>query len=122
MILLCQQKYDQAHTCLKDLKDYLHSIGLQWELLCATLRLAECLLRQQQPFEALRHINDIALLISRNEYEQTVLKELCHLPSLERAIRTMPQLADLRAILRAETEMDEKHEEPNQPSNRGTAI
>jgi len=52
MILLCQQKYDQAHTCLKDLKDYLHSIGLQWELLCATLRLAECLLRQQQPFEA----------------------------------------------------------------------
>jgi len=91
MILLCQQKYDQAHTCLKISRTICTPLACRWELLCATLRLAECLLRQQQPFEALRHINDIALLISRNEYEQTVLKELCHLPSLERAIRTMPQ-------------------------------
>jgi len=34
----------------------------------------------------------------------------------------MPQLADLRAILRAETEMDEKHEEPNPPSTGEPAI
>jgi LuxR family maltose regulon positive regulatory protein len=111
MILLHQQKYDEAGICLVELKEYLQDIGLPWELLCATLRLGECLLLQKRPAEAVQHINEVAPIILGNDYEQTVLNELSHLPSLERAIRTMPELANLRSILQSETQAEEQQEE-----------
>ncbi len=111
-ILLYQRKYAEAYSCLVELESYLRTIGLQWELLCTTLRLVECLLMRGGRPEALRRIDDMATLILRNDYEQTVRRELRLLPALACAIKTMPELAHLHAILQSEMETEEEHEEP----------
>jgi len=110
-ILLYQSKYQEAYTCLSELESYLRTSGLQWELLCTTLRIVECLLVQQRVAEALSRLDEMATLILRNDYEQTVLRELRLLPHLERAIRSRPELECLRAILQTEIELKEKPEE-----------
>lgn len=110
-VLLYQQQYTEAFACLSELESQLHTIGLQWELLCTTLRLTECLLVQGHTPEALRRLNEMATLILRNDYEQVVLRELRILPALEHAVRTMPELERLRTLLHAGTVVEEKQEE-----------
>src|SRR5260370_28178379 len=85
LLLLHQQRYDEASTCLADLEAYLLSIGLQWEWLCTSLRLAACQLMRGQTSEALRRIDEMTTLILRADYEQLVLKELRNFPVLEHA-------------------------------------
>jgi LuxR family transcriptional regulator, maltose regulon positive regulatory protein len=100
-VFLYQRRYDKAHACLAELETYLRTIGLQWELLCTTLRLIECQLAQGHISEALQHIDEITALILRNDYEQLVSRELRMLPTLDRAIKTMPALACLRTQLQS---------------------
>ena len=119
-ILLYQHEYDKAYACLTELEISLRTSGLQWELLCTTLRLAECLLVQGAFPEALRRLDEMATLILRNDYEQTVLRELRLLPNLARAIRTKPELVRLRAMLQAEMGVTEKQEEPPQAARMMT--
>jgi len=111
-ILLYQHQYEEAFTCLSELESYLRSIGLRWEQLCAMLRLTECQLMQGHTAEALRYIDDIATVIERNDYEHLVQQELRILPTLERAIKAMPELVRLRTLLHAETDEAERLEEP----------
>jgi LuxR family maltose regulon positive regulatory protein len=106
-ILLYQGKHQEAYTCFSELESYLRVSGLQWELLCTALRIAECLLVQQRMVEALNRLDKMATLILRNDYEQTVLRELHLLPHLECAIRSRPELERLRTILQTEIELKE---------------
>lgn len=119
-ILLYQHQYEEAFTCLSELESYLRAIGLRWEQLCAMLRLTECQLTQGHTAEALRYIDDIATVIERNDYEHLVLQELRILPTLERAIKAMPELFRLRTLLSAETGEAEKVEEPRTHAARLT--
>jgi len=115
MILLYQHRHDEAYDCLSELESYLRTIGLQWEMLCATLRLIECLLVQGRIPEALRRIDEIAELILRKDYVQTVLKELRLLPSLDQAVRNIPELASLRMILPSVLTVEEERQEESPP-------
>ncbi|HEU5226712.1 MAG TPA: BTAD domain-containing putative transcriptional regulator [Ktedonobacteraceae bacterium] len=121
-ILLYQRKYDEAYTCLTELENYLRTIGLKWELFCTILLLIECLLSQKRIPEMLHSIEEIDSLIPHNNYKQKVRRELRLLPTLERAIHTMPELARLRTILLPELAAEEKQDEwhqtrISQPSN-----
>lgn len=117
-ILLYQHQYDEAYTCLTELETYLHSIGgLQSELLRTTLRLVECQLVQGSIFQALHHIDEMDTLILSNNYEQLVLRELCILPTLGRAVRTMPELARLRTLLQPEMAGEKEIQEEPHPTS-----
>lgn len=102
-IFLYQGRHDEAFALLTDLESYLRKIGLKADLLRTTLRLIECQLTRGAIPEALQHIDEMAALILHNDYEQLVRRELRLLPTLERAVRTMPELARLRAIIQPET-------------------
>ena len=107
-ILLYQLRYEEAYSCMSELGSYLHSTGLQRELLRTLLRLIECRIVQGQTDEAARHAAEVVTLIPLNDYEQLVHKELHFLPTLEHALRTMPELAALRTALQIEMIAEEK--------------
>jgi LuxR family maltose regulon positive regulatory protein len=119
LILLYQHRYDEAYACLAELERSLSSSGLQGERLCATLRTVECQLAQGYDAEALCRLEDVAALIRRNDYEQLVLRELRLLPTLERAIRHMPQLEDFRRIIQGEIAPEEIREDIQPATSTG---
>jgi LuxR family maltose regulon positive regulatory protein len=107
-IFLYQRRYDEAHACLSELESYLRATGLQRELLRTLLRLLECQLAQGQAAEMARRAAEVAALIPLNDYAHMAQQELRFLPTLERALRTMPALAALRAALQIEMAAEEQ--------------
>ena len=107
-ILLYQRRYDEAYSCMSKLEGYLRSTRLQGELLRTLLRIIECQLAQGQAAEAAGLVHEVVTLLPLNDYKPLVHKELPFLPTLEHALRTIPELAALRTALHIEITTEEK--------------
>ncbi|HEU5227138.1 MAG TPA: tetratricopeptide repeat protein, partial [Ktedonobacteraceae bacterium] len=113
LILLYQQRYDDAYTRLVAIEKALHESGLQQELRIARLRLAACQLACGQQQAALDLLADITLwLTDHAHYSHLIQVQLQWLPELLQLVRYSPQLAHLREILALETAPQEPVSEP----------
>lgn len=103
LILLYQQRYDEASSRLAELEKALRESGLQQELMIARLRLAACQLACKQKQDALNWLADITLWLAEHaHYTHLALVQLQWLPGLLQMVKSSPQLARLRALLSLE--------------------
>ncbi|HZU68688.1 MAG TPA: BTAD domain-containing putative transcriptional regulator [Ktedonobacteraceae bacterium] len=107
-ILLYQHRYDDARANLLTLTAVLDSIGMKRELLLALIRLSACYLAQNQPGNVVLYLKQFASLLATSEpYVPLVYSELRRLPLVEQAIKTFPELSQLRTLLHLEAETQE---------------
>ncbi|MBA2284453.1 MAG: tetratricopeptide repeat protein [Ktedonobacteraceae bacterium] len=97
-ILLHLRRYDEVYACLSKMETSVHTMGLKREQICATLRIAACLLEQGQIAEWVHRMEELAAMLETlNGYRHLVLMELRRLPKLQKAIQGMPALTSLQA-------------------------
>ncbi len=102
-IYLSQHQYTQAWTYLSTSEATLSQVGLKQEHLQALLRLATCHLAQNQVPDAVHCLEVAVLIIPICEgYEQVAQLEVRHLPRLQQALTTLPEMAKVRALLHLE--------------------
>lgn len=102
-IYLYQGQYEQAWLYLSESEATLSTIGLKQEHLQSLLRLATYHLALNQVPEAIRRLATALTIIPICEgYEQLALMEAHHLPILKRALKTLPELEQLRTLLHLE--------------------
>lgn len=107
LILLYQQRYEEAYACLVAIERALHESSLRQEAMIAHLRLAACELARGQEQEALRWLEDVTCwLADHKHYIHLVLVQLQWLPTLFQAVRALPLLERLRTILVLEPASD----------------
>jgi ATP/maltotriose-dependent transcriptional regulator MalT/DNA-binding SARP family transcriptional activator len=102
-ISLSQGQDRQAWQHLSTSEAALGKMDLKQEHLQALMRLAAYNLGQDQHPEAVHCLERAARIISICEgYERVAQLEVRHFPNLEQALRTLPQAAQLRALLHLE--------------------
>ena len=107
-ILLYQHHYDEAYNYLSRVEVSLNKMGLKRELMQVILRMALCLLEQEQLDRCVQRMEEIAdILKIQSGYEHLVLVEIRRLPKLYRAVETHPAMARLREQLHLTTEVQE---------------
>lgn len=110
-ILLCQRRYQEAYTYLSEVENQFRTIGLQEDLVCTVLRLAECQINQGKVEEVARRLESLIALSQMRGYERLVLREFRILPALSKAVKTRPELAPFHKMLQLEVA-----EEPIKPA------
>ncbi|HEY1348638.1 MAG TPA: BTAD domain-containing putative transcriptional regulator [Ktedonobacteraceae bacterium] len=104
LILLYQQRYDEASARLAAIEQVLRASGLQQELQIARLRLAACRLASGQEQAALDLLADLTLwLAERPHYLHLVLVQMQWLPALFQLVKSSPRLGHLRVALALES-------------------
>jgi DNA-binding SARP family transcriptional activator len=114
-IYFYQHQYNQAWPYLSTSEAILSKVGLKQEHLQALLRLGAYHLAQGQISHAVRCLDATAPIIAICEgYEQLAHLEVRHLPGLESALKTLPELARVRALfhLDPESQITPTREEP----------
>jgi ATP/maltotriose-dependent transcriptional regulator MalT/DNA-binding SARP family transcriptional activator len=113
LILLYQQRYDDALARLQAIEHVLRESSLQQELRVAQLRLAACELARGQTQAALDLLAQITpWLATHIHYLHLVLMQLQWLPALFQLVRSSPDLEPLRTILALETVPQETGSKP----------
>lgn len=102
-ILLQQSRFDEAYTFLTSLENSLEQVGLKRELLRVKLALAACQLARGIKAEALHYLDEIASILESQDYGQIVLIGLSRYVTLNRLVKTLPELDHLRLLLHIET-------------------
>jgi LuxR family transcriptional regulator, maltose regulon positive regulatory protein len=109
LILLYQQRYDEAYACLTHLEKTLRTARPQREYMQVQLRLAACQLLRKRETEMQGLLTDVTSVLTRDShYKPLVLIELRCLPELFQVVKCYPQLAHLRELLALEAEMPQK--------------
>jgi two-component SAPR family response regulator/Tfp pilus assembly protein PilF len=104
-IHLFQGQYSQAWPYLSASEVTLSSVGLKQEHLQVLLRLAAYHLAQGQLLDAVHRLEAVTAIAPICEgYEQLTQMEMRHLPGLVQALRTLPELAQMRTLLHLELE------------------
>jgi LuxR family transcriptional regulator, maltose regulon positive regulatory protein len=99
-IHLSQREYEQAWHYLSKSEATLSRAGLKQEHLQALLRLAAYHLAQGQMSDVIQRMKAAEAIIPIcSGYEQLARMEVGHLPDLQQAIETLPDLAHVRALL-----------------------
>ena len=107
-ILYYQHRYTEASATLQKLASAPQIRSFRREQILTQLRIAACQLAQGQTHEAVHSLTAFTIaLTAYGSYEQLVLIELHHLPELEQIVKTLPELAQLRSLLRLEMEQQE---------------
>ncbi len=107
-ILLHQHRYDEACASLLRLNTALDTVGLKRQKLQAQIRLAVCYLAQNRTSDAVLYLEKAAATLAIHDcYLSLVESERRRFPSLEQAIKTLPELARLCGLLHLEAEMQE---------------
>lgn len=109
-ILLHQKRYDEACTFFAALEASLKKAGLKRELLRVEVRLGACQLAQRNKAEAIHHLDEITSILENQDYGQVVLLAIRRYPALQKLVKTLPQLEDLRALLHIEPSVQESEE------------
>ncbi|HEY1349862.1 MAG TPA: BTAD domain-containing putative transcriptional regulator [Ktedonobacteraceae bacterium] len=105
-IYLYQRQYQQAWSYLSTSEVTLNRVGLKQEHLLALLRLASCDLAQGHLARVIRTLEVAAPILSICEgYEKLAQLEIRHLTDLGEALRTLPELARVRTLLRMDSEV-----------------
>jgi two-component SAPR family response regulator len=100
LILLKQQRYPEATTCLREVEAALQTTDMKRGHLQAKLRLASCWVAQDHLELALHLLEEGASLLAvHRSYIHLVQIELQWLPDLLPVVQNHPQLAPLRALL-----------------------
>jgi ATP/maltotriose-dependent transcriptional regulator MalT/two-component SAPR family response regulator len=98
-IYLYQRRYNQAWPYLNESESILRKVGIKQEHLQALLRLASCQLAMGQLADAIRQLETAAPIITICEgYEQLAQLEVRRLPGLSHALKTLPELAHMKAL------------------------
>lgn len=107
-IYLYQHQYSQAWPYLNESESILRKVGIKQEHLLALLRLASCQLALGQIADAIRRLETAAPIITLCEgYEQLAQLEVRRLPGLSHALKTLPELAQMKALFHLEA--DDQH-------------
>jgi len=108
LILLYQQRYDEAFLLLVKIEETLSQSGLQQELMIARLRLAACQLARGQKEEVVVQLVDITRWLEEHiYYTHLVQVQLQWLPALLQIVRSLLPLARLREMLSLELAVSE---------------
>ncbi len=103
-IVLYQGRYDEAYARLTAVEASLKTMSLKREQIQTTVRIAACQLAQGQTTEGVHRLEEMTTQMMRDDYEQLVLIELRRLSVLQQVVKTLPELAGLRVLLRLETD------------------
>jgi len=118
MILLVQERYQQARACLAEIEAQLRATDLKRGIFQAKLRLAACHLALDQPEESVRLLEEVALLLaSSGNYTHLVLLELQWLSALLPIVEQHPQLVSLRNLLGLEEPLQSQAKNDQPSSN-----
>lgn len=120
-----QGQYSQAASYLSASEAVLYKVGLKQEHLQVLLRLAAYHLAQGQIPDAIRYLDTTAPIIAICEgYEQLARLEIRHLPGMENALKTLPELTRARVLfhLDAENQTPPKQELPVVVQEKQVAI
>lgn len=100
MIFLIQKRYNEAVTCLAAIEAALHMADLKRGTFQAKLRLAACRVALDMPEEAVRLLEEVAvLLLNHRTYIHLVQIELQWLSVLLPVVQKHSRLASLRTLL-----------------------
>jgi len=103
LLLMYQQRYDEAYSYLTELEAILRVSGPKPEHLFATVRIAVCLVAQEKHNEAAQRLESIAdALLTYDGNQSGIHTEVRHFPALMQAIQTQSEMAHLRMLLRLE--------------------
>ncbi|GCE14909.1 hypothetical protein KTT_47680 [Tengunoibacter tsumagoiensis] len=99
-ILFYQQRYTEAYPRLLHIQASFNTMGLKSESLQAAIRLSACQLELQQISDCAHRMQWVAKQSKvKNGYEHLVLSEVQRLPTLQRAIETLPEMAAVRNLI-----------------------
>jgi LuxR family transcriptional regulator, maltose regulon positive regulatory protein len=90
-VLLDQQRYDEAYTCLSSLENIALQAGWRRRLLQITIRLAACQLGRKQNTLAIQNVEKAALLTKQGGYEHLLQLELQRQPALSQVVQMIPE-------------------------------
>jgi len=111
-ILFYQKRYDETCTFFTALEASLKKAGLKRELLRVKVRLGACQLAQRNKAEAIHHLHEITSILENQDYGQVVLLALHRHPAIQKLVKTLPELEELRTLLNIEPSVQESEEAP----------